>query len=167
MDLFRKDIQISALSLIFGGSPLIWLPLINPSHFFFSVFFWTCVFLLPLHCMWRLWDEILLVLVSCAPRPLWPTVSLSTMITSSVAVRMALCGFLTLRTFTLWLHSRNHTFWERTLPASRRPGRKRLGNPMQFCFSPYENVLCSISLCVCLQGQECLDWVIFSIVWTS
>lgn len=55
-------------------------------------------------------------------RPLWQTASLWIMTTSSVAVLMAPCGFLTLWTFTLSPRCRSRTSWEPTSQVWLRPG---------------------------------------------
>lgn len=55
-------------------------------------------------------------------RPLWRTASPWIMTTSSVAVLMAPCGFLTLWTFTLSPRCRSLTSWEQTSQVWLKPG---------------------------------------------
>lgn len=101
--------------------------LLFPTSHLASFFSWLSISLCLVTRHGWLLGRTMLMLVSSILRLLWQTASLWTMITSSVAVRMAQYGSLTLQIFTLWLLCPNLTFWERTLPVSLKQGRNGRG----------------------------------------
>lgn len=91
--------------------------------------------LFSLLCPGDLWHEsaFLICCLMCYVllRPLWQTASPWITTTSSVAALMALCGFLTLWTFTLSLLCPSHTSWELTSQVWLRPGTVEKGGREQ------------------------------------